>query len=238
MIRGISLAASAMVARARQQDAIANNLANAETAGYKRQSIFMRRLEAAQTDTKQPWLIPLQEGKYTDFTQGSLDLTGNPFQMAVDGPGFFAVETPEGERFTRSGNFSLSEAGELVTSDGYTVLGDSGPIVLTGDDLVVGEHGEVSDGGVQKGRLRIVTFTDPQSLVPLGRNLFMGAQEPVSDSESLVRQGYLERANFDLVHQMVEMMTTFRYFETAQKAVQIQDATLDRAVNQVGRLQR
>jgi len=238
MIRGISLAASAMVARSRQQDALANNMANAETAGFKRQSIFMRRLEAAQTDKRQPWLIPLQEGNYTDFTQGPLDPTGHPLNLALDGPGFFVVETPEGERFTRGGNFSRSEAGELVTADGFKVLGDSGPIVLSGDDITVGEHGEVNDGGVDKGRLRVVNFSDPQSLTSLGRNLFFSREEPQPEPESLVRQGYIERANFDLVHQMVEMMTTFRYFETAQKAVQIQDATLDRAVNQVGRLQR
>jgi flagellar basal-body rod protein FlgF len=238
MIRGISLAASAMVARSRQQDALANNLANAETAGFKRQSIFMRRLEAAQTDKRQPWLIPLQEGNYTDFTQGPLDQTGDPLHLALEGSGFFVVETPEGERFTRGGNFSRSEAGELVTADGFQVLGDSGPITLTGDDITIGEHGEISDSGVEKGKLRIVNFTDPQALTSLGRNLFFSREEPQPDSESVVRQGYIERANFDLVHQMVEMMTTFRYFETAQKAVQIQDATLDRAVNQVGRLQR
>ena len=139
-----------MVARSRQQDAIANNLANAETAGYKRQSIFMRMLQSAQLDKRQPWLVPLQEGKYTDFTQGQLDPTGDPLHMAVDGPGFFVVETPEGERFTRAGNFTRNEEGQLVTSDGYPVLGDSGAMVLTGGDVVIGERGEVSDGGVAK----------------------------------------------------------------------------------------
>jgi flagellar basal-body rod protein FlgF len=227
-----------MVARARQQDAIANNLANAETAGFKRESIFMRRLEAAQTDPRQPWYIPLQQEKYTDFSQGSLDLTGNPFHNAIDGPGFFVVEAPEGERYTRSGNFTLNEEGQLVTTDGYPVLSDSGPIVLTGDNFVVGERGEVSQDGVERGRLRVVAFDNPQALTALGKNLFTTAEEAQEDTGSLVRQGYIERANFDLVQQMVEMMTTFRYFETAQKAVQIQDATLDRAVNQVGRLQR
>jgi flagellar basal-body rod protein FlgF len=227
-----------MVARARQQDAIANNLANAETAGFKRQSIFMRRLEAAQTDSRQPWYIPLQQEKYTDFSQGPLDLTGNPFHNAIDGPGYFVVEAPEGERYTRSGNFTRNEEGELVTSDGYPVLSDSGPVVLTGEDFVVGEHGEISEGGVERGRLRVVSFEHPQALTALGRNLFTTTEEAQPDATSLVRQGYIERANFDLVQQMVEMMTTFRYFETAQKAVQIQDATLDRAVNQVGRLQR
>ena len=238
MIRGISHAASAMVARAKQQDAIANNLANAETAGFKRESIFMRRLEAAQTDASQPWFIPLQQEKYTDFTQGPLDITGNPFHQAIDGPGFFVVEAPEGERYTRSGNFTLNEEGQLVTSDGYPVLGDSGPIVLTSDNFVVGERGEVSENGVERGRLRVVSFTTPQTLTPLGRNLFTTTEEAQPDAQSLVRQGYIERANFDLVQQMVEMMTIFRYFETAQKAVQIQDASLDRAVNQVGRIQR
>lgn len=227
-----------MVARARQQDAIANNLANSETAGFKRESIFMRRLEAAQADARQPWFVPLQQEKYTDFSQGSLDLTGNPFHSAIDGPGFFVVESPEGERYTRSGNFTLNDEGQLVTSDGFPVLSDSGPIVLTDDNFVVGEHGEVSQDGVDRGRLRVVRFDDPQSLTALGRNLYTTTAEALEDPESLVRQGYLERANFDLVQQMVEMMTTFRYFETAQKAVQIQDATLDRTVNQVGRIQR
>lgn len=238
MIRGISQAASAMVARSRQQDAIANNLANAETPGFKRESIFMRRLEAAHTDPRQPWYIPLQQEKYTDFTQGPLDQTDNPFNAAIDGQGFFVVETPEGERYTRAGVFTLNEEGQLVTTDGNPVLSESGPIVLNGGDFVVGEHGEVSQDGVERGRLRLVRFDNPQSLTAQGRNLFTTKEEAQTDETSSVRQGYIERANFDLVQQMVDMMTTYRYFETAQKAVQIQDATLDRTVNQLGRLQR
>ena len=227
-----------MVARSRQQDAVANNMANAETSGFKRQSVFMRQLQAAQASGGQSWLMPMQQGTYIDFSQGPLDATNDPFNLAIDGEGFFVVETPEGARYTRAGNFSRNAEGELVTSDGFSLQSDGGPVVVTSEHFVVGERGEVSVDGTRVGNLQIVRFANPQQLKPIGRSLFHASQEAEIDTNSSIRQGYLERANFNLVHEMIQMMTTFRYYETAQKAVQIQDGTLDRAVNQIGRVQR
>ena len=175
---------------------------------------------------------------YTDHSQGTLEMTNDRFNFAIQGPGFFEIETPEGTRYTRNGSFSRNEEGELITANGHRVLGDGGPITLPAGDLIVGEQGDISVDGVGQGRLRIVRFANPQGLVPIGRSLYRADVAPEEAPDSLVRQGFLEGANFDLVNEMVHMMTTFRYFETAQKAVQIQDETLDRAVNQVGRVQR
>jgi flagellar basal-body rod protein FlgG len=227
-----------MVSRAKQQDAVANNMANAQTAGYKRRSIFLRRLTAAESNAEHPWLRPLEQGNYTDFTQGLLEPTGEPLNLALEGDGFFVIDTPQGERYTRNGNFTRSPAGELMTPDGYAVQGDSGAIALPDGELTVGDKGELYVDGAQVGRLRTVTFANPQSLVPVGKSLFQSSETATPATSANVRQGYLERANFDLVQEMVQMITTFRYFETAQKAVQMQDETLGRAVNQVGRISR
>jgi flagellar basal-body rod protein FlgG len=238
MIRGIYNAASAMVARARQHDVTASNLANAGTAGYKRQSIFLRRLDDAQRPDEPAWMSKLDEGTYTDFSQGMLEPTGDALNVALDGPGYFVVSTPEGERYTRNGNFTCSDTGELTTPDGLKVMSDSGALVLPAGQLVVGESGEIYVDGTQVGRMRIVTFNDQQRLKPTGKSLYASTDAAVPATSTAVRQGYLERSNLDVVREMVQMITQFRYYETAQKAVQMQDETLNQAVNQIGKLSR
>jgi flagellar basal-body rod protein FlgG len=238
MLRGIAQAASAMVARARQHDATANNLANAGTAGYKRRALFLRRLETATAQQDRPWLRPLEQGTYTDFSQGVLDASKDPFSLAIDGPGFFVVETPDGQAYTRNGGFTRSSEGALVTPDGYPVLGDGGPISVANGEFTVGENGEVFVDGTSVGALQIVTFADPQKLIPVGQSLYRTTEAAEPADGSLIRQGFLERANLELVDEMIRMIASFRYYETAQKAVQIQDETLGRAVNEVGRWTR
>jgi len=238
MIRGIYNAASAMVARSKQQDVTSSNLANAGAAGYKRRSVFLRRLSDAQNPAEKPWLQPLAEGTYTDFSQGVLEPTGEAFDAAIDGEGFFVVNTPQGERFTRNGDFSLSPSGELVTANGYQVLGDGGPIALPDGELVIGEQGQVYVDGAQVGNLRVVTFANPQNLESVGGALYSSNEGSVPADAATVRQGYVENANLDIVQEMVHMMTSFRYFETAQKAVQMQDETLNQAVNNIGKVKR
>jgi flagellar basal-body rod protein FlgF len=237
MIRGISHAASAMVARSRQQDVTANNLANAGTSGYKRQSLFLRRLNEASVPADKPWLQKFDEGIYTDFSQGTIEATSNPFDLAVDGEGFFVVDTPEGERYTRAGSLTRSASGELVTSNGFALSSDGGAITLPQGDLSVSETGEISVDSQVVGSIRLVQFKNPQALRPVGQTLYETSEPPEPDTTSRVRQGFLERANLDPVTEMVNMMSAFRYFETAQKAVQIQDETLGRAVNQIGKVQ-
>lgn len=226
-----------MVARARQQDVTANNLANAGTSGYKRQSLFLRRLNEASAPADKPWLQPFDEGLYTDFSQGAIESTSNPFDLAIDGEGFFVVATPEGDRYTRNGSLTRSATGELVTSDGYALSGDGGSIALPQGDLFVSVDGVVSVDTQVVGTIRIVRFKNPQTLQVVGKTYYSSSEPPEADTTSRVRQGFLERSNLDPITEMVNMMSAFRYFETAQKAVQIQDETLGRTVNQVGKVQ-
>lgn len=237
MIRGISYAASAMVARARQQDVTANNMANAGTSGFKRQSLFLRRLTEASIPADKPWLQPYDSGLYTDFSQGPIESTGNPFDLAIEGEGFFKVITPNGELYTRNGSFTKSATGELVTSNGYAVSSEGGAITLPVGDMYVNGTGEVSVNGEIVGVIQIVRFKNPQLLNAVGQTYYQTTEPPEPDTTSRLRQRYLERANLDPVTEMVNMITSFRYFETAQKAVQIQDETLGRAVNQIGKVQ-
>jgi flagellar basal-body rod protein FlgG len=230
-----------MLPQLKRQEVITNNLANAGTAGYKRDRLFVQQLERAQAgDAKQAdWQTPSVMGVQIDFSTGPLDRTGNPLDVALAGDGFFVVEAPEGERFTRNGHFMLSDQGVLVTADGNPVMGDSGEIRLSDGDIAFGADGTITVDGRNVGKLDIVRFADPSILVRAGSSLFAqsvpGAQAETMENPS-VRQGVLERSNVNTIEEMVSMITTFRFYESDQRAVQMQDGALGRVVNELGRV--
>ena len=241
MIKGIYAAASGMLPRIQKQETIANNLANVNTPGYKRESVFLQQfnaLKARQNKTESEWQVPMVDNVYTDFSRGSLEFTGNDFNVAIDGDGFFVVSTPEGEAYTRNGNFHLNEEGVLVTSDNLPVLSDSGEIIADGGELHIGIDGLITVGGEDFGKLQIVDFEKPYQLNKLSAGLYT----PDTDAGRIdleftyVRQGYLEKANVDVIQEMVDMIASYRNYESDQKAVQILDETLGKAVNEVGRV--
>lgn len=226
MIRGIYITASGMLTRELAQEVLANNMANARTTGFKRDRVLFRGV--------------LPEGVLrvsTDHSQGPLFRTGNPFDLAIQGRGFFVVETPEGIRYTRDGHFSLDEEGTLVTADGYPVLGEGGTLKLEGT-VSFGEDGTVKVGDVVVGRLRIEDFEDLGVLRKVGGGLFAADVEGRPAEDFRIRQGFLEGANVSLVAEMVRMIANYRAYEAEQKALLAQDETLKKAVNEVGRVGR
>lgn len=242
MLKGIYNSASAMIPQIKKQEITANNISNSSTPGFKKDSVFLKELDEAQQvalPRQSDWEIPMIDRTYTDFMQGGFDNTGNDLDTAISGDGFFVLESPEGGQrlYTRNGNFSIDLEGFLVNSEGYRVLGDGGPITAGGGTVSISEGGEVSVDNNQVGRLSVVAFPDKSVLSKAGDTAFVPGSgvEPQAATGYSIRQGYLERANTDVVKEMVGMITTYRNFESNSKAIQIQDSSLDALFNQVGK---
>jgi flagellar basal-body rod protein FlgF len=240
--RGLFAAASGMLADQIRQDVIANNLANATTAGFKGDvavgeafpEILVNQLQTgAQVGT-------LGLGSHisqisTNDKQGALRQTGNTYDLAVAGSGWFSVQSANGAAYTRNGTFTIDAKGQLVTSDALPVLDDGGrPITIGEGKASIAPDGSVSVDGRQIAKLAL-TSLDPARLHKLGDNLYTGtAQKGVDPGR--VEQGFLEGSNVNSVKEMVDLISTMRSFEASQKAVQAQDDTIGKAVNDVGRI--
>jgi len=246
MIRGIYTNAAAMISLQLRQDVTANNVANANTTGFKKDGVFRKYLIDHDTILKQNATdfrsIEDVDGVITNYAQGQVDVTSNPLDVAIIGDGFFVVQTPQGERYTRNGNFQIDQNGYLVTGTGYFLKGVTGdPIRLAGGNVHIGNDGTVSVNGNLVGILQIVDFAKPYKLNKMGDGLFEaapGSATPMGADRISLRQGCLERSNVEVVEEMVNIIKTSRDFESNQKSIQMQDTTLDRAVNDVGRVQR
>ncbi len=256
MVRGIYTAVSGMELAAARQEAVAQNVANIETPGYRRQRVlgrpqgrFQVYLADAQGET------PLGEvtlgvrsgGAETDFSLGSLRRTGRPLHAAIEGEGFFAVQGKEGVFYTRDGSFGLDAQGYLVLwgvagrgGESVRVLGRDGqPLRLSSSiegEVQITPEGSLVAGGQVVGELRVVRFSEEErrALVRRGKNLFAAPSEGEAVTPRL-RPGYLELANVDPAGEMVEMMALSRIFEACQRAVLAQDGLLERAINEMGR---
>lgn len=241
MIKGIFTSASGMIPRILKQEIYANNLANANTVGYKKDGAFFHQLEKARADliTDFDWEIPFIDDIYVDFSQGSPRQTLQPLDLAIEGDGFFVVKTPAGDRFTRDGEFRLAADRTLVNKNGHPVLGESGPIVIPGDDISIAIDGMISSDGAQIGKLKLIDFPKPYGLKKAEYGYFIPGDEtiqPINAEGYSVRQGFLEDSNVNIIEQMVDMLVSFRAYEAGQKAIHSQDETLDKAVNQLGRV--
>jgi len=251
MTRGIYLAASGMVAQWMKLQAISNNISNSNTPAYKRDIIrFHDLLEASRSQpqlllalsrSSSPYLSSLQDyplGSHViDFSEGELKRTGNSLDLALKGEGFFVVSTPNGQRYTRCGVFTLSARGELQTLDGFPVLGVNGPITIQGSKIEVSSSGEVKVDGKVVGTLKIVDFQKPYRLLKEGNNLFLPSDVNVRElpAKAEVLQGYIELPNVNPVKQMVELINTLRSFQIYQKTIQTFDDNFGKLLDVVGR---
>jgi len=221
---------TAMDARLKLVDVIANNLANANTTGFKRD--FGQILENE---------FGSEAATQLDVSPGQVVSTGNELDAALNGPGFFVVETPNGERYTRAGNFSLSSNGELVTKEGLKVLSTSNsPISLGEGKVEIHDGGVVTVDGNEIATLKVVTFNDITKLQKEGLSRFVwrgapGGIQVVSEPE--VRGGYLERSNVSAIDEMVHLMSAYREFEAVQRALRTLMNEMDgRLIQESGRL--
>ncbi len=251
------LAASGAQAYEKRLQIISNNLANANTAGFKMdcgqfkgydpsESAYPTNPADSGLAASRAALFWMQLNMYTDYSGGPLKPTGNDFDLALVGKGFFCVQTPDGVCFTRKGDFTLNSEGVLVTRNGWPVLGESGTITVDASQnpqkyerFAVDAQGNVSVDGNQVGTLRIVDFPQPQRLTKTGDTLFKppadGTPEIQAEDFS-VSQGFVEQSNVDSVKMLTEMIEVLRGYESYQKVIRTADDANSKAINEVGRI--
>jgi len=223
MLFEMTRSAQAGLRKERQHELIANHLANANTTGFKKDILsFDRALNPILT---------------TDYSQGNLVETGNTLDLALEGDGFFKINTPSGTRYTRDGNFTVDAIGRMVTQDGFPVMGKNGAVTLTGDDISFGERGEVIMDAMVFDSLDLVTVSDMRALTKEGSNLFTldpkkGTEIPAY--EARLHQGALESANISTVTEMTHLIDAQRMYESSGKVMRTSDET-DARANQMGR---
>jgi flagellar basal-body rod protein FlgF len=242
--RGLYIAASGMLAAQIRQDVIANNLANASTPGFKGDIAVgeaFRDMLLVDTATGER-LGKLSTGAQVaeiaiNLKGGTIRHTGGDLDVAIDGPGWLQVQTANGLAYTRNGALTTNAQGQITTSTGDPVLGANGqPIVVdnTRGQVAISPTGVVGANGQPVGQLGLVALQDA-SVKKLGDAYVTGTPDPATPG-GRVAQGYLENANVNSVEEMVDLIVNMRTYEAGQKAIRAIDDTLDKAVNQVGRV--
>ena len=219
----VYLVGARMESLAQNLDIIAHNLANANTPGFKRTlgtfSATLSQLLAGESAEDGLTFSSLSE-RSLDFTPGEVRSTGRPLDVAIVGDGLLAVETADGERYTRKGRLYLSAAGELTDGAGHRVLGESGPLALPGEfsHLLIGPEGDLTADGQTVGRLKLVEIPDRQALVAEGAGLYRNDGPPARAArESRLVQGCIEESNVKPVHEMVALVEVSRAYEAAAR---------------------
>ena len=234
-----AIAASGLRSRMDSLEMLANNVANASTAGYKSDREFYSLYLAPEANTDAT--MPVVERPWTDFSQGTLRATGNSLDLALAGKGFFSVNGPSGPLYTRSGAFRIAPSGALVTSEGYPVRGAGGTVVnVAGSSpLEISTDGTVRQAGNIVGQLEIADFTSTAGLVKQGNNYFRSGQPPVRTATppgTAIQQGHLEESNTGSAEAAVRLIGVMRQFEMLQKAVALGADMNQHAIQEVARV--
>ena len=259
MLRGLYTAYTGMLNEQYRMDIMSNNLANADTVGFKKEGstsqAYSEVMAVKIKDTTENPNTPKRLGNmslgvkigetYTDFSQGSLRDTGNTYYLALSGDGFFNIEftNKAGEtstKYTRAGSFVLTTDGYLTTKDGDYVLGQNGRIQLstTAGNTVIDENGNIYQDNQLVAKIKITEFEDTNYLTHYGESMWDAKEGAVANdaTDFKVHQGYLEMSNISVVTEMVNMISIQRQYEANQKLITTYDESLDKSVNQVGRI--
>jgi flagellar basal-body rod protein FlgF len=233
---------SRLTLQSRATQVLANNVANADTPGFRAQrpifGEFVARQEAAAAPPGgRPVHFVQDRATWRDMQQGPMQATGNPLDLAITGEGYFAVETPRGERFLRAGRFSLGEAGRIVDMEGHPLLNAEGaPLAVAPNDTrieVAGDGTIRSENGVI-GRLRVVRFDNPQALLAEGDRLFDARGEQAQPVERPgIRQGVLEGSNVNAILEMTRLTAELREFQFAAQFAEREGERLSTAVERI-----
>jgi flagellar basal-body rod protein FlgF len=203
----------------RQMDVIAHNIANATTTGFKAAAMLLEPVPV-DAGARQRLAFVQDLGMIRDFGPGPVTVTGNPLDLAIEGPGYLAVQTAAGVRYSRSGQLHLNDLGELATPGGDPVLDDGGAPVavpLDAGPITIATDGTVSAPTTVVGRLDLVAFADEQRLEPVGDGLYRTDQTPQPATGARLVQGALEGSNVRPIIEMVEMMATLRAYQGTQR---------------------
>lgn len=262
MIEGLYIAASGGTKQLKKLDTMSNNIANINTQGFKKDMLIYEEKTAstsqsnrfgseipgrnfgASLDSAVSYVQVTQS--QTDFSQGALIKTDNPLDLALDGPGFFAVNTPGGVRYTRSGNFHLDGLGQLVDQKGNVIMTrNEEPVVIPfgTEQVTIDQEGTVFGGSDINqdvlGQLKIVTFDNLQSLKKEGKGLYRATDfldQEIQVEDAKILQGYAENSNANVIEEMTKMIETVRQLEAYQKIIQSIDEADEQSVNNIGRV--
>jgi flagellar basal-body rod protein FlgF len=245
MDNSLLVSLSQQLAAYRAMDVIANNLANVSTPGFKREAAkfeeYVAKLPPSQTQKGTQSLSFVKDaGVMRDSSQGNINVTGAPYDVAIAGKGFFQVQTPQGMRYTRDGHFSLDANGNMVTSQGYQVQGDGGAITITPNDgdINIAPDGTISSVvrgvGNQLAKLKVVDFADPTSLTKQGANLYSTSQTPTTPATVSVQQGALEGSNVQPVVEISHMIEVMRAYEATATLSKSQEDLMKSAIDKLG----
>jgi flagellar basal-body rod protein FlgF/flagellar basal-body rod protein FlgG len=239
MDSGYYAACTALAARTQALDTIANNLANANTAGYRAEhNVFSAVLASTQSETGSGLSNAINNygivsGTALDLSQGALQKTGNPLDLAIEGSAFFAVKTPNGTMYTRNGSFQVSATGQLITPAGDPVLGSKGPITLLPGPVSISPDGTISSNGAITGKISLVSFPANTTLTSEGSSYYSApANTEQAATDSSVQQGALENSNVNPIVSMVELITAQRSAESMQRTLSLFGSEMDKTAAQ------
>lgn len=237
MYKGIYIALSGAVLKQMHVDVVSQNLSNSSTLAYKKDNISFKDYLLAQSQGIQG----LPDGRAmsdvselaTDFSQGNLLKTNNPLDIALEGNGFLSLE---GKRYTRRGDLKIDADGYLVNYSGIKILGKSGPIQIPSNGTIkFTDSGDILVNGNNVGRLEIVNFRDMKAIKKAGEDFFVTDQDAV-ESNAVVKQGFLETSNINIMKEMVQVIKSLREFEMFQKAIHFFDDATSKITNDMGRI--
>lgn len=257
MVKGLYTSYTGMVNEQKRLDIIANNLANAATTGYKEENVTNQSFDDVLTikirDESEAYndrpighmSLGVKLGEvYTNFGQGSLRQTDNTYDLAIEGKGFFNIQYTDkngvtSTRYTRDGSFTMTSDGYIVDKDGNHLLGEAGEVMIPVDavDIIFDTNGNIYANGTYIDSLLITDFENHDYLSKTGDTMYETLEGAVEvPGSAMVRQGFTEQSNVNVVSEMVEMITITRAYEANQKVLQSVDSTLDLAVNSVGKV--
>ncbi len=239
MDSGFYAVCTGLAAQLQALDLVAHNLANLSTTGYRGQKMMFQSLMAGYASVPENLLntainnFAVLSNSHTDLTSGSLVRTGNPLDLGIAGPAFFAVRTPQNVLYTRNGSFHITPDGNLVSEEGYPVLTGQGPIGLPNGTVGVSSDGTISVDGAIAGKIRLVEFASGTELEAAGNALYTAPLDSVrTASSSSIRQGMLEASNVSAVESVVELITVQRNAEMMQRALTVFDSEFNQTAVQ------
>ena len=239
MDSGFYAACAALMARSQALDIVANNLANTSTPGYRAEHNIFRSFLASATGHLASNLnvaindFGILSGNQLDMAQGNLDRTGNDLDFAVQGPGFFTIQTTNGQFYTRNGNFQVSPQGQLITTQGDPVIGENGIIRIVGGPVNVSPDGTISVNGAVAGKMKLVEFPAGTQLESVGKTYYSAPRNTAATAtNSTVAQGMLESSNVNPIASTVELISVQRYAEMMQRALRMFDSEINRTATE------
>ena len=238
------LSLSYQLAAFRSIDVIANNIANASTPGYKRESVkfeeLLQNMKPAEGQKGAQTLSFVKDAGVTrDLSAGRIEQTGAPLDLAINGSGYFAIQTSQGERYTRNGHFTLSAEGIVSTETGDALMGDGGPITITPDDgdITFGTDGTISGKQGQIGKVRLVDFANPRDLIKQGDSLYSTSQPANPATGAVLAQGMLEGSNVQPVLEISRMIEVMRAYEATSSLEKGSSDMKRQAIQKLGTVQ-